>query len=182
MALNNYIQFRCCISDLLDTEVVKEMSSFIQHGNTTTLEHCILVSYLSFRICKLTGLNYYAAARGALLHDLYLYDWHDLKIDIKNFREILKLHGFTHPKKALDNANSHFELSVMEMDIIHRHMFPLTPIPPSYLEGFVVCAMDKVAALMEMTGICGFFAVKRIINLNRVRETLVREIIDSRNV
>lgn len=182
MALNNYIQFRCCVHDLLESDKVQQMSEYIQHGNTTTLEHCILVSYMSFSICKRLGLNYYAAARGGLLHDLYLYDWHDLEINITNAKEILKLHGFTHPKKALDNASRFFELSSLESNIIHRHMFPLTPIPPSSPEGLVVCIMDKVAALMEMSGLCRMLFVKRITSLTRVSEALVQKIIDSRNI
>ena len=35
--------------------------------------------------------------RGALLHDYFLYDWHD-----KN--KPAKFHGFTHPKIAFENA------------------------------------------------------------------------------
>jgi uncharacterized protein len=52
------------------------MEKFIQHSDVSCLEHCMSVSYNSYLICRRLGLNYQAAARGGLLHDLFLYDWH----------------------------------------------------------------------------------------------------------
>ena len=65
-----------CIRDLIDHEKVQEMNNYIQHGNTTTLDHCIRVSYTSYKISKFFKMDYKSTARAALLHDLYLYDWH----------------------------------------------------------------------------------------------------------
>lgn len=36
-----------------------------------------------------------------------------------------------------------FTLSEIEQDIIKKHMFPLTAVPPSCLEAWIVCAADK---------------------------------------
>ena len=80
--------------------------------------------------------------RGALLHDYFLYDWHDPD----NLRP---LHGFTHPGEALRMALEEFELNDVERNVIHRHMFPLTPIPPRYREAVLVSMADKVSAVLE---------------------------------
>ena len=65
-----------CVYDIMDNEKFQEMDKYIQHGTTTTLEHCISVSYISYKICKYYNFDYISAARGGLLHDLFLYDWH----------------------------------------------------------------------------------------------------------
>ncbi|MEG2054152.1 MAG: HD family phosphohydrolase, partial [Oscillospiraceae bacterium] len=88
-----------CISDLLENKYVVKMNSFIQHGHTTCLMHCVSVSYRSYCCARAFGLDYKSAARAGLLHDLFLYDWHKLQ---KN-----SWHGFTHPAIALKNANEH---------------------------------------------------------------------------
>ena len=80
--------------------------------------------------------------RGALLHDYFLYDWHDPDPSHR-------LHGFTHPAAALARALEDFELTERERNIIARHMFPLVPIPPTCREAWIVCMADKACALHE---------------------------------
>lgn len=118
-----------------------------QHGVTTVYQHCIHVAYISCIIADTCGLhvNFDDLIRGALLHDYFLYDWHDKD---KSHR----LHGFRHPEKALKNAEEDFRLTSTEKDIIKHHMFPLIPIPPRTLEAWVVCLADKVCAIKEMVG------------------------------
>ena len=133
-----------CVYDIMDNDKFKEMSNYIQHGNTTTLEHCLSVSYMSYKLCKHLRLDYVSAARGGLLHDLFLYDWHT------HFKETgNRFHGFTHPKTALSNAEKYFKLNDVEKDIIVKHMWPLTVIPPKTMEGFVVMYADKYCSLSE---------------------------------
>ena len=81
--------------------------------------------------------------RGALLHDYFLYDWHDPDPSHR-------LHGFHHPARALGNALQDFSLDPVEQNIILRHMFPLTPIPPKYREAILVCLVDKGCSLYEV--------------------------------
>lgn len=80
--------------------------------------------------------------RGALLHDYFLYDWHQPHKEYG-------LHGFTHPSTALRNAVQDFDLNAVERNIIARHMFPLVPIPPRYRESVIVCLADKFCSLNE---------------------------------
>lgn len=118
-------------------------NNFIQHGDTTCLLHTIAVAYYSCRLASIMHVNLSKKEliRGALLHDYFLYDWHVGKGH--------KIHGFTHPKAVLINAQEDFNLTKRERDIIVKHMFPLTPIPPKYKESIIVCLVDKGCSLYE---------------------------------
>ena len=82
--------------------------------------------------------------RGALLHDYFLYDWHD-----KDHINPFKLHGFFHPGRALKNATRDFELTEREKDIIRKHMWPMTVILPMCREAWIVTVADKWVSLKE---------------------------------
>ena len=49
----------------------------------------------------------------------------------------------------MKNAERDFEIGKIEKDIILKHMFPLTPIPPVYRESALVCFADTLCAVME---------------------------------
>lgn len=125
---------------------LRKESQYISHGTTSLLEHSIDVAEEALRIVDRLHLRVDEASliRGALLHDYYLYDWHDS-------RHAPSWHGFRHPYIALCNARKEFNLNAIEEDIIHRHMFPLTPIPPMHIEAWVVCMADKYCAAGETT-------------------------------
>ena len=132
------------VAELWAHQRVQSMSRFPQHGDTSCLLHCLRVSYLSYRYCKARRLNAWAAARGGLLHDLFLYDWHTYRC-----RKGESLHGFSHPRKALTNAREIFRLTPVEEDIILHHMWPLTWPWPSSPEARVVMLFDKYVSLLE---------------------------------
>ena len=137
-----------CISDLLPDGAVQSMKSLPQHRRGfSCYHHSLLVSYASFVLCRRLGWRAKEAARGGLLHDLYLYDWTDRSLHTG--RDHLK----NHPDTALENANARFLLTKREQDIIATHMFPVTLTPYHYLESFAVSTMDKVCAVMELLGI-----------------------------
>lgn len=54
-------------------------AAFVQHGDTSCLLHCVAVAYYSAAILDLLRIRYdrRALVRGALLHDFFLYDWHN---------------------------------------------------------------------------------------------------------
>ncbi len=118
--------------------------TYFQHGNTTLYRHCVSVAYVSCIIAARLGnhVNIHDLVRGALLHDYFLYDWH--KKDDSH-----RLHGFRHPKKALQNALEDFSLSEKERDIIVHHMFPLTIAPPACREAWIVTLADKWCSTLE---------------------------------
>lgn len=133
-----------CVRDILEHPVFNSMEQYIQHGNTTCRDHCIHVSWKSSLLCRRYGGDWRSAARAGLLHDLFLYDWHThAKETGKHF------HGITHPRTALINARKYFDLSKEEEDIILRHMWPLTLIPPRTAAGMAVALADKVCTVEE---------------------------------
>lgn len=117
---------------------------FIQHGDTSVYSHCVAVAYVSlwFSYRLHLSVSRQSLLMGAFLHDYFLYDWHEKDSSHR-------LHGFTHPKRALINATADWNLSPRTQNIILRHMFPLTPIPPAYREAWLVCLADKACALAE---------------------------------
>ena len=132
------------INEVLKEPEIHKMDGFIQHGNITTLSHSIAVAYNSYILAVSSPfrVNLASVIRGAMLHDFFLYDWHDKN---KGFR----WHGFKHPKIALKNAQKFFDLNDIEKDIIVRHMWPLTIIPPKYIESFIVSIADKTVTVLE---------------------------------
>ena len=138
---------RTLIADLDRAGRLALARAAIQHGSTTVFAHCVKVACFSlFLANKLRiSVDTHALLRGALLHDYFLYDWHE-----KNAGH--RFHGFTHPATALKNAQEDFMLTPVEKDIIARHMFPLCPIPPRCREAWLVCAADKYCALLETVG------------------------------
>jgi len=133
------------VSDILEHNEFKRLQNFFHH-NSSIYEHAKVVSYISYRICKMLNLDYTSAARGGLLHDFFLYDWRDHhEPDLAKE----KFHGLEHPKIALNNSMKYFSLNEVEKDIIVKHMWPLTLVPPKYQESFVVTFADKYVSSRE---------------------------------
>jgi len=138
-------EFYEIIGDIYEHEEFLKLKEHYHH-NSSIYEHVMDVSYFSYRTCKFLKLDYHSAARGALLHDFFLYDWrnHDAPDLPEN-----KFHGIEHPKIALANAEKHFTLNEIERDIVIKHMWPLTLVPPKYKESFIVSFADKYLASRE---------------------------------
>ncbi len=133
------------VEDILQHEEFLKLKDYFHH-NSSIYAHVHDVAYFSYRICKYFRLDYRSAARGALLHDFFLYDWrnHD-EPDLA--RE--KFHGFAHPAIAVANAKKHFSINDIEEDIIKKHMWPLTLVPPKYKESYIVSFADKYLSSKE---------------------------------
>lgn len=136
-------EFNDIIKDIVANETVLQMKNYIQHFNTNCFDHCKTVAYYSYLMCKELGLDYRSAARAGMLHDLFLYDWRKPRPDNK------RLHGFRHPRTALNNAMKLFELNEIEKDIILKHMWPLTVKLPKYKESYIITLADKYATYLE---------------------------------
>ena len=137
------------IEELLAADCVQEMQQYKQHGGTTTYTHCLAVAYYSYRLCRVLPMkvDIKSVARGALLHDLFLYDWH---VPDKSHR----LHGFYHPGFAYANAVKYFDINNIEADIIRKHMWPLTVTRvPRCREAAIVCLVDKFCSFSETIGL-----------------------------
>ena len=134
------------VAEQLEKESRYSMTKdFIQHGSVSVYSHCMFVAVESVKIAQSMNLDVDmdSLVRGALLHDYFLYDWHDNPDGRHN------VHGFTHPFTALKNAKEDFNLTRKENDIIVHHMFPLVPFPPHSKEAWIVCMADKICAAKE---------------------------------
>lgn len=169
--LKEYIE---TIIDLLYNSSVMQMNDYIQHSDVTTFRHCLHVSLMSYLIClKLSFIHFdlRAVARGALLHDMFLYNWHN--------KSVARLHGFFHPAIALHNAEENVtDLGSCEKDIILNHMWPLTIYRrPKYKETFVVMAADKICTILEVLRIrhIGFLiSIDNFVNKFIVKNTRIK--------
>lgn len=138
-------RLQALLQGVADHPEVQKMRDYTQHGRVTTYEHCARVAALSYWLaCRLRiRVDEQSLVRGAFLHDFYLNDWHDCAA-------ITRLHGFTHPAAALENAQRLFPLNATEQDIIQSHMWPLTLTrPPRRRESVLVCLADKLCTLHE---------------------------------
>lgn len=147
-------QEKNCIDDKLFLEIAEEvvgkaryddMKQYISHSDITVYQHCIKVARTAYDFAMRHQIpcDIRALVRGALLHDYYLYDWHDPN---KGFR----WHGFKHHRFALRNAERDFVLSKRERNIIRSHMFPLTFWSvPRCREAWIVTLADKKVAAEE---------------------------------
>lgn len=121
----------------------------IKHHDKDIYSHNLKVAWISYLTAKKLKLHVDEMVRGALLHDFFLYDWR-----VKRAKDEFLPHGFTHPFIARKNAERVFgHLTPIERDIIIKHMWPLTIIPPKYPESFLVSFIDKFIASREVISI-----------------------------
>lgn len=132
--------------DILQSKNFNSTKTCIQHGNMTVHNHSMNVAKYSLAISEKLHIpcNKRALIRGALLHDYFLYDWHK-----KDYISPHNLHGFYHPGRALKNASREYPLTPREKEIIQKHMWPLTVVPPTCREAWIVTAADKWCSLLE---------------------------------
>ena len=130
--------------DILASPGLRSQRGHLQHGRVSVLEHEVAVALMCLKLSRGLRLRVdeRALVRGALLHDYFLYDWHEKDASHK-------WHGFTHPARALCNADRDFALGDIERDMIACHMFPLVPRLPRRRESLLLCVADKLCALRE---------------------------------
>ncbi|MBQ8432380.1 MAG: phosphodiesterase [Clostridia bacterium] len=141
-------EFFSIVRDILASEEFRGMRRYQHHVKGNLYDHSVKVAYLCFRHHKRFGgrTDVTELVRGAVLHDYYLYDLH-------GGGETHTLHWFKHPQKALQNALARYpELTDSQRDMIQHHMFPLTPVPPKTMAGWLVCFYDKIAAISDRFG------------------------------
>ncbi len=107
--------------EILESSKFLREKGFLQHGRTTTYEHSVMVALVAMKIARVLRLkiDYESLVRGCLLHDYYLYDWHEPDSSHR-------LHGLRHGRRAVENATKDFGLNQIEYNMILSHMFPLS--------------------------------------------------------
>jgi len=151
--------FLDCIADLLALDEVQQLDSFSQHYKTSRLRHCLNVAYCGYFLSRAFGLDYRAAARAGVLHDLFCYDW-------REEGHSASLHTYLHPKCALENAERLVpDLTDTERDAIAAHMWPLCDTRPHYMVSVVVSLADKICCVAEVASAGGRSCKRRFKNL-----------------
>lgn len=102
MYLSDLVILKCIkerLKELSFDEDFLGMKKYIQHGTTDCVLHSIAVTHYSLIFVSRLHIkvDYKKLVCGALLHDYFLYDWHEKD-------KSHKWHGFRHPKVALNNA------------------------------------------------------------------------------
>ena len=143
MTVKEEERYRRLSEDLIGDWRLKQMKNYIQHGSITTYDHCLQVARTAFSLkCSLKiNCDERALVRAALLHDYFLYDWHDHGDH---------LHGYHHPYIAAEKADMDFSLTEREKRAIMTHMWPLTLLhPPVSKEGWLLTLADKMVSTRE---------------------------------
>lgn len=145
MKTNNLVLVHELGKEILASDNMKREKRFIQHANVSTYEHSIGVATMSLTLAAIfrVKVDKVSLVRGALLHDFFLYDWHDKTA-------MPKAHAYLHPLIAFDNAKKEFKLNAIEKNIIQAHMFPLSIVMPKYKESWIVVMADKICAMNEI--------------------------------
>lgn len=145
----NDCEFFDIVNHILENEEFRKLDDIRHHG-ITRLNHCMRVAYYSYLITKFLGLNYVEVTEAALLHDFFTDE-----LESKNM--IVSL--IRHPYIALDNSKKYFNLSMMQEDIIKTHMFPVSLVPPKYIESWIVDIIDDICAIYER-----FYSTRKELN------------------
>jgi len=143
--MNRYmLEFMQTTGELLRSQQVRSMGQWKHHGRVTCLDHSLFVAYCSYRCARLLRLDAAAAARGGLLHDLYLYNPKDKSAHPGN-------QCFDHPRAAARNAARLTRLTQKERNIILSHMWPLGGALPRSVEAWLVDLVDTLCAGLELS-------------------------------
>lgn len=139
-------EVREILQELLQQGNLQKTGLLYQHGGISILEHSIRVAEMSLFLVEYFHLRIdrRSMIRGALLHDYALLNRKKQK-GMGRYTYV-----FTHPGTAVKNASEDYDLNSLEENIIKRHMFPLTPIPPLHREAWLVTLADKICASREM--------------------------------
>ncbi len=138
-------QARRILIELHQQVPLEQMAGLIQHGTTSTYQHCLNVVLLSVLLAERFSIavDLPTLVQGAMLHDFYCYDWHQPSPDHR-------WHGFCHPRLALCQALRYLDLEENCRGVILSHMWPLTLFHyPRSREAWLVCLADKYCALAE---------------------------------
>lgn len=131
---------------LREDPTILKLKNYPNHKISNLFDHSSRVALCAYDLSRRLHIkvNGESLAKGAMLHDFYLYQ-------ASGNKEIgTKAHWFGHPDTALKNAEKEFQLTELERNIIISHMWPLNfwHVPRSR-EAVLVCLADKICAFGE---------------------------------
>ena len=135
---------------ILESEDFRRGYGQVHHGNTSVAQHSLDVAQAAVLLCrKFQERGYQPDERtvviGALCHDLGILGRHE---KYSNFVECC----FRHPLDSVKTARKIFpDLDDKTAKAISRHMFPMTILPPTSLEGAIVSLADKYVSIKSLS-------------------------------
>ena len=133
--------------ELRENPAVQQLRLYPNHRISNLYDHSSRVAVCAYDLANRFRLdiNGKSLAKGAMLHDFYLYQ-------ARGHKSIgTREHWLNHPDTALKNAEREFALTRKERNIIRSHMWPLTLWHfPKSKEAVLVSAADKICAFGEM--------------------------------
>lgn len=148
--MNKYIndsEYVDIVNDILNNKEFKKLKKYKHHGDNR-MDHCIRVSYYSYKIAKKLKLRYKEIARAGLLHDFFFVN----NQEISFFTRIKVL--FNHPRLAVINSNRHFKITKLEESMILSHVFPIGVRLPVHIESWVLDLVDDYFSIYERIKKC----------------------------
>lgn len=136
---NEYLQI---VENIFQNRNFNKLKEETHHHNSNRYNHCVEVSYKTYKLCKKLHLDYKSATKAALLHDFFFND------EFENKKDSL----LNHPKKAKENAMKITNLTEKEQNIIESHMYPIGKKMPKHIESVIVDLVDDYVALKEKLG------------------------------
>ena len=79
------IEFIDDVKDIVCIDEYQKLKNYTHHYYTTRYQHCLNVAWYSFILSHKFHLDARSCARGAMLHDFYLYEIFDLRKFSKSF-------------------------------------------------------------------------------------------------
>ena len=67
----NDMKYYNLVYDIINDNEFKKIDNCVHHG-ISRFDHSCRVSYYSYKVCRILGLNYKEVARAGLLHDFFL--------------------------------------------------------------------------------------------------------------
>ena len=148
----------CYGRNIINSDIFQKMNKFMQHRQTTTMEHSVNVAEKALDFVERHHIkcDEESLVIGCLLHDFFLYDYHD-----KGYKR-KKLHAFRHPTIALENAEKYFDLNDTEREMIKKHMWPTTIVFPKRKETWIIVWADKTCAIRELLNLKAKYKIRQL--------------------
>ena len=146
LALDDVYQYG---EDIVSTDLYRQAKEQTHHRKTTVGDHSESVAVTALNICrKISRVSIYSDEKqvvmAALAHDLGIVGRHE---KFKNELTTV-LH---HPADSARIAREMLPgMGNKFYDSISRHMFPITFLPPTSIEGVIVSLADKVVSVKEL--------------------------------
>lgn len=110
-----------------------------QHSMEVAMYALLISRWLKNRGVRISEED---TVRAALLHDIGMTE--DAVHDSPSYKK-----AFLHPREGHRIARDEFHLNKVQLNAIHRHMFPIGIVPPKHVMGWVITFADNMSSFNE---------------------------------